>query len=122
MRDLFAARYDIIAKAEHEVPKDQLALMLQTLLADRFKLTLHRENKLQPVYKLVIAKGGPKLRESQGPQTRDPNCAPPKCMAFNNTDIWSSQGSWRTGWAVRCWILPDFRAPGISLCGWTWTG
>jgi uncharacterized protein (TIGR03435 family) len=89
MRDLFAARYDIIAKAEHEVPKDQLALMLQTLLADRFKLTLHRENKLQPVYKLVIAKGGPKLRESQGPQTRDPNCAPPKCMAFNNTDIWS---------------------------------
>jgi len=89
MRDLFAARYDIIAKAGHEVPKDQLALMLQTLLADRFKLTLHRENKLQPVYKLVIAKGGLKLRESQGPQTRDPNCAPPKCMAFNNTDIWS---------------------------------
>ena len=89
MRDLFASRYDIVAKAEHEVPRDQLLLMLQTLLADRFSLTLHRENKVQPVYKLVIAKGGPKLKESQGPQPRDPNCALPKCMGFTDTDMWS---------------------------------
>jgi bla regulator protein blaR1 len=89
MRDLFAARYDIVAKAEHEVPRDQLLTMLQTLLADRFRLMLHRENKVQPVYKLVIAKGGPKLKESQGPQPRDPNCAFPKCRAFNNTDMFA---------------------------------
>jgi len=89
MLDLFAARYDIAAKAEHEVPRDQLLLMLQTLLADRFRLTLHRENKVEPVYKLVIAKGGPKLKESQGPQPRDPNCTFPKCRAFNNTDMFA---------------------------------
>jgi hypothetical protein len=82
MRDLFASRYDIVAKAEHEVPRDQLLAMLQTLLADRFRLTLHRESKVQPVYKLVIAKGGSKLRESQGPQPRDPNCTFPKHVCF----------------------------------------
>ena len=38
--------------------------MLQSLLADRFKLTLHWEAKTSPVYKLVVAKGGPKLEES----------------------------------------------------------
>ena len=89
MRDLFASRYDIVAKAEHEVPKDQLLLMLQALLADRFRLTLHRESKVQPVYKLLIAKDGPKLKESQGPQPRDPNCVFPKCRQFNNTDMFT---------------------------------
>ena len=38
--------------------------MLRTLLENRFKLALHHEPKVVPVYKLVIAKGGPKLRES----------------------------------------------------------
>jgi uncharacterized protein (TIGR03435 family) len=39
--------------------------MLQTLLADRFKLALHRETKELPVYDLVIARGGPKLQEAK---------------------------------------------------------
>jgi uncharacterized protein (TIGR03435 family) len=89
MRDVLAARYDIIAKAGHEVPRDQLLSMLQTLLEDRFRMSVHRGSKVQPVYKLVIAKGGPKLSESKGTQARDASCAPPKCMAFNNTDMWS---------------------------------
>jgi uncharacterized protein (TIGR03435 family) len=56
--------YDIVAKADRPVPRDQLRLMLQSLLADRFKLTLHWEAKTGPVYRLVVAKGGPKLEES----------------------------------------------------------
>ncbi len=56
--------YDIAAKAEHAVPKEQLRLMLQSLLADRFKLALHWEAKTDPVYRLVVAKGGPKLEGS----------------------------------------------------------
>jgi uncharacterized protein (TIGR03435 family) len=56
--------YDIVAKAERPVSKEQLRLMLQSLLADRFKLTLHREAKTSPVYKLVVAKGGPKLEDA----------------------------------------------------------
>lgn len=59
--------YDIVAKADHAVPKDRLMLMLQSLLAERFKLALHIESKVEPVYKLVIAKEGVKLRESSVP-------------------------------------------------------
>jgi bla regulator protein blaR1 len=38
---------------------------LQALLADRFKLTLHRETKDLSVYELVVAEGGPKLQEAK---------------------------------------------------------
>jgi len=55
-----SARYDIEAKAESAPPPDQLMLMLQSLLEDRFKLAVHRETKELPVYFLSVAKGGPK--------------------------------------------------------------
>jgi uncharacterized protein (TIGR03435 family) len=39
--------------------------MLQALLADRFKLKVHRETKEQSVYVIVVAKNGPKLQQAQ---------------------------------------------------------
>jgi uncharacterized protein (TIGR03435 family) len=42
-----------------------MRLMLQALLEDRFKLTVRREPKEQPVYALVVGKGGPKLEKSK---------------------------------------------------------
>jgi len=39
--------------------------MLQPLLADRFKLKVHKETKLLSIYELVIAKNGPKLKEAK---------------------------------------------------------
>jgi uncharacterized protein (TIGR03435 family) len=39
--------------------------MLQTLLADRFHLTIRRDPKEQPVYILTVAKNGPKLQKSK---------------------------------------------------------
>ncbi len=62
---LLSETYDVTATAGRPVPKEQLRLMLQTLLADRFKLTMHYESKVQPVYKLVVRKTGPKLDESE---------------------------------------------------------
>jgi uncharacterized protein (TIGR03435 family) len=51
-------------------------LMLQTLLADRFKLKIHVETKLMPIYAVVVAKNGPKLQKARieekdcpGPET-----------------------------------------------------
>lgn len=41
---------------------DRMRLMVQALLADRFKLAIHRESKEMPVYELVVGKGGPKLQ------------------------------------------------------------
>jgi uncharacterized protein (TIGR03435 family) len=62
---LNADRYDIAAKAGAPVPEDQIRLMLQTLLADRFKLTLHRQTKVFQAYLLTIGKNGPKFQESK---------------------------------------------------------
>jgi uncharacterized protein (TIGR03435 family) len=64
---LNSQRYDIDAKvANSATGQGELARerMLQALLSSRFKLAAHRETRLIPVYELVIAGGGPKLRES----------------------------------------------------------
>jgi uncharacterized protein (TIGR03435 family) len=60
------ARYEIAAKAEGDgVPtKDEFRQMLQSLLADRFQLTVHRETREMPVYALLVDKNGPKFKES----------------------------------------------------------
>jgi uncharacterized protein (TIGR03435 family) len=57
-------RYDISARAESAVPRNAIRLMLQSLLADRFKLTLHHESKDESVYRLVVGKNGPRLQDS----------------------------------------------------------
>src|ERR1700682_101130 len=60
-------RYDISTKAEGEgqITPEQLRVMMQGLLADRFKLTFHRETKEMPVYALVVGKNGPKMHETE---------------------------------------------------------
>jgi uncharacterized protein (TIGR03435 family) len=67
-------RFDILAKLPDGASKDDAPQMLQALLEDRFKLTLHRENKEHPVLALVVGKGGPKLKRSpEAPQAIDEN-------------------------------------------------
>jgi uncharacterized protein (TIGR03435 family) len=67
-------KYDIDAQPDGEgAPSDkQWKGMLQKLLADRFKFTIHRDKKELSVYVLSVAKGGPKLTKSDG----DPNGLP----------------------------------------------
>jgi len=47
-----------------KLTKAQRRQMLQTMLADRFKLVVHNETKDAPIYELDLAKGGPKLHAS----------------------------------------------------------
>lgn len=56
-------RYDVFAKASGDSSKEQIMQMLQSLLAERFKLVLHHETKQLPVYALVVGKNGPKFHE-----------------------------------------------------------
>jgi uncharacterized protein (TIGR03435 family) len=56
--------YDIEAKAPPETPPQQIRLMLQTLLTDRFHMKVHRESRTLAVYDLVIAKKGLKLQQA----------------------------------------------------------
>jgi uncharacterized protein (TIGR03435 family) len=55
-------RYDVMAKIPPGTPKDQVLIMRQSLLADRFKLQLHHDQKELPVYALVVGKGGMKIQ------------------------------------------------------------
>jgi bla regulator protein BlaR1 len=51
--------FDIQARAENHNPtKDQMRLMMQSLLADRFKLAIHTETRQLPIYALVLDKPG----------------------------------------------------------------
>jgi uncharacterized protein (TIGR03435 family) len=58
-------RFDIVAKLPDGATQDQVPAMLQALLVERFKLAFHRENHEHPMYALVVAKGGPKLKEAE---------------------------------------------------------
>ena len=78
-----------VANRLGEMSEDQLNVerrrMLQALLADRFKLTLHRQTTQLGVYVLVVAKNGPKLQEAQPGDTypnglRDPEGGSPAGM------------------------------------------
>jgi uncharacterized protein (TIGR03435 family) len=62
--------------------------MLQSLLAERFKLAVHRETKEMPVYAALVGKNGPKLTKSK---LEEKDCVPPSgvpeigisCHSFN---------------------------------------
>jgi uncharacterized protein (TIGR03435 family) len=66
-------RFDIVAKAVGEPGYAEIQQMVQTLLADRFKLTIHRETRELPVYALLVSKGGTKFHQAAkdfGPEDR----------------------------------------------------
>ena len=57
-------RFDIAAKLPDGAAREQIRGMVQALLLDRFQLKAHRDTKEFPVYALVVAKGGPKMKEA----------------------------------------------------------
>src|SRR5579863_209698 len=68
--------YDITAKAGSNATLEQIQPMLQSLLADRFKLLAHRETRELPAYNLVAAKSGLKLAASKDAICINPNSPP----------------------------------------------
>jgi uncharacterized protein (TIGR03435 family) len=71
-----ADRYNLEAKGEGDAPLTlpTVRLMLQSLLAERFQLKLHRETKDLPVYELIVARNGPKLKKVS-PDDKPPTVA-----------------------------------------------
>lgn len=63
-------RYEIIAKVPQGSTKEDLKLMLQALLAERFKLAFHRKPTEFPVYELTIAPAGAKLKPTAYPDAK----------------------------------------------------
>jgi uncharacterized protein (TIGR03435 family) len=57
-------RFDIAAKLPAGATREQVRDMMKTLLADRFQMKMHRESREFPVYGMVVAKSGLKIKES----------------------------------------------------------
>jgi uncharacterized protein (TIGR03435 family) len=101
--------YDIAAKAPDSVTVSQLRMMLRDLLTKRFKLALHHETRMLPVYELVVAKGGPKLPAAHA------NTSPPVVRAVQslprvqNDSSCSLTHRWPN--SSGCW--PSY---GVSIC------
>jgi uncharacterized protein (TIGR03435 family) len=74
---LTASRFDIHATFPPGATKDDVPEMLQSLLAERWKLALHHEQKEQQVLALIVGKDGPKLEPSPAEAPAD---------AANNTN------------------------------------
>jgi len=67
-------RYDIDAKADCSggtLTREQLQWMIQSMLQERFQLKSHMETRELPIYNLVVAKDGPKMKKSED-QTAPP--------------------------------------------------
>jgi uncharacterized protein (TIGR03435 family) len=75
-------RYEILAKApgDRRPNLNEQMAMLRALLADRFKLAIHREPKEMSIYALTVAKGGSKLKVST--VSPDANPEGPPALAF----------------------------------------
>src|SRR5579862_2732239 len=67
-------RFDVVAKDPLTTKPEEVQLMLQTLLADRFHLVVRQESKPMPAFVLSLGKGKPKLKEADG--SGDPGCRP----------------------------------------------
>ena len=69
--DINADRYDIVAKVPPRATPEQVNMMFQNLLIERFGMVAHHETKTEVFYELTVAKGGPKFKEAE-----DPSAAP----------------------------------------------
>jgi uncharacterized protein (TIGR03435 family) len=96
-----ADRFDVAAKADSPASVDQLRLMLQALLADRFKLVIHVEERQADVYALRLARADGKLGPNLHPATED--C---RTLLANVTDPAARKGACGTiGTAFPPWHL-----------------
>jgi len=87
-------RFDVEGKTEDRTADpDRLRLMLRSLMEDRFQLKLHREMREQPVYALVAAKGGLKIRPAADQTSPDVNGPSPKGAGPNRGAIRIGRGS-----------------------------
>jgi uncharacterized protein (TIGR03435 family) len=90
-------KFDILARAESDTPsKEDMRLMMQSLLEDRFKLKVHREKQQTPVLGLFLAKPGKtglQLRPHDPAQT----CSAPLPRPPAETTVDKMVGLWPTG-------------------------
>jgi uncharacterized protein (TIGR03435 family) len=76
--DLNLVMFNIVAKMPVDATKEQFKAMLQNLLAERFGLKVHWEERQVETYELLLAKSGPKLKDAVADAPSDVADAPPR--------------------------------------------
>jgi uncharacterized protein (TIGR03435 family) len=72
-----AVHFNIVAKVPAGGTKEQVPAMFRSLLAGRFQVVVHHENRMLSGYALTVAKGGVKMKESGPPATPTDDAPPP---------------------------------------------
>jgi uncharacterized protein (TIGR03435 family) len=86
-------RFDISAKLPEGATRDQVGVMLQSLLEDRFQLKTHRGTKEFSVYALTAAKGGLKMKESPLEEGGDATNVDVRAAAGSSTTVNLGKGA-----------------------------
>lgn len=76
-------RYSLTAKVREGVAVSQVLVMLRALLAERFKIALHKVVESRRGYELTVAKGGPKMKEVDPAEVAAANAAPPPALGVS---------------------------------------
>ena len=79
-------RFDVEATLPAGATQEQVPLMMQALLAERFRLAVRRESRPLPVYELVVGKDGPKLKPAAAPATPPAEPPAPGAQVFGSGD------------------------------------
>jgi uncharacterized protein (TIGR03435 family) len=90
------ARFDVNARSESkEASKEDMRLMMQSLLEDRFKIKVHRETRQMPIFGMYLVKPG-----QTGPQLKPHNpsasCSDPLALPATETSAANIVGLWPT--------------------------
>jgi uncharacterized protein (TIGR03435 family) len=109
---LDSARFDIVATVPPGATRDEANLMLQNLLADRFRLKLHRSTRELPVFALIVARNGPKLKVSAD----DPNAPKPRGTLWSGGRKRLEFDSWTMASFART-LESDVGRPVIDMTG-----
>jgi uncharacterized protein (TIGR03435 family) len=104
--------FDVQAKADHAYSIEDLHVMFQNLLADRFNLKFHKETKEGPVYALMVDKAGSKMKLNESAQDFQIPITFGKGNAFVGTRVPMQYLSWWLGLQ-----LQDEQRPVIDQTG-----
>jgi uncharacterized protein (TIGR03435 family) len=106
--------FDVTAKIPPETTLSQCKQMVQSLLRDRFKLVVHRQPKELPGYDLVVAKNGPKFKESDAEAGKADPFLPPTWQPGGGMRMHSPQATMQQFINL---LLPFVGAPVTDLTG-----
>ena len=101
--------WDVEAKAEHATTLDNLHIMFQNMLVDRFQLKFHKETKELPAFVLTLDKHGSKLKANDSPEPWDIPIQPAGPRKIKGTRVPMTYFCW--------WISQLLNEPVVNQTG-----